>query len=229
MHKPTLAAVLLVVALSACSGDDDDDPTTRPTTEVSDPPSVTTEPVDPTDPTDSPTTTDPTTTTNTSTTTSTTVPTPTVEEQIAADYQLIYDGYWACLRAPLNCDLSWLVPGSESATGDEQHDAGPRRPRPLCRRGGSRLLRDRVDHRRPDGTTAEVVSCWSSDRRVVWPTRRRLTPSRPRQPGDPRQQHSRQRPSDVIGLRARGRSLASGDVRHVRRRQRDENQCAPEA
>ena len=45
---------------------------------------------------------------------------PTVEEQIAADYQLIYDGYWACLRAPLNCDTSWLVPESGSERCDEQ-------------------------------------------------------------------------------------------------------------
>ena len=124
-------------------------PTTLPRPRRRTPPSsVTTEPVDPTDPTDSPTTTDPTTTTNTSTTTSTTVPTPTVEEQIAADYQLIYDGYWACLRAPLNCDLSWLVSGERFGAGDDQHDAGARRSGSLRGRGGSRLLRDRVDHRR---------------------------------------------------------------------------------
>ena len=33
-----------------------------------------------------------------------------------------------------------------------------------------------------DGTTAEVVSCWSTDRRVVWPTRGRHRPVGPDNP-----------------------------------------------
>jgi len=160
MHKPTLAAVLLVVALCACSGDDDDVSDDPATTEVSDPPTVTTQPVDVTDATDSPTTTDPTTTTNTSMTTSTTVAAPTVEEQIATDYQLIYDGYWACLRAPLNCDMSWLVSGSGSeqamintmqALVDRGRYVGEEDP-------GYYVIESITVG--ADGTTAEVMSCW---------------------------------------------------------------------
>ena len=187
MHKPTLAAVLLVVALVACSGGDDDTSDDPATTEASTPPSsVTAEPVDPTEPTDSPTTTDPTTTTNTSTTTSTTVPTPTVEEQIAADYQLIYDGYWACLRAPLNCDTSWLVSGGGSeqalintmqALVDRGRYVGDEDP-------GYFVIESITVG--ADGTTAEVVSCWSSTAVLYGPP---VDPTRPVGPGqstDPR-------------------------------------------
>ena len=207
MHKPTLAAVLLVVALSACSGGDDDASDDPTTTDVSDPPPVTTEAVEPTDPTDSPTTTDPTTTTNTSTTTSTTVPTPTVEEQIAADYQLIYDGYWACLRAPLNCDLSWLVPGSGSeqamistmqALADRGRYVGEEDP-------GYYVIESITVG--ADGTTAEVVSCWSSTACLYGPPVDPSSPGRlrtiqPPSPTTPRaaaRQLDRLRSSTVAG------------------------------
>ena len=172
MHKPTLAAVLLVVALSACSGGDDDASDDPATTEASiPPPSVTTEPVTPTEPTASPTTTDPTTTTNTSTTTSTTVPTPTVEEQIAADYQLIYDGYWACLRAPLNCDTSWEVAGTASAMAMQATmQALADRGRYVGEEDPGYYVIESITVG-PDGTTAEVVSCWWSDRCAVRPAR----------------------------------------------------------
>ena len=122
---------------------------------------VTTEPVDPTDPTNSPTTTDPTTTTNTSTTTSTTVPNAdgrrTDRRRLPTDLRRLLG------LPPRTAELRHVVArvGQRFGAGDEQHDAGPRRSGPLCGRGGSRLFRDRVDHRSvPDGTTAEVVSCW---------------------------------------------------------------------
>jgi hypothetical protein len=160
MQKPTLAAAMLVAALCACSGDDaSDDPTTTDVT-VSTTVTPTTEAVDVTNPTQ-PATSAPTTTTTTSTTsTTTTVLPPTVEEQIAADYQLIYDGYWACLRAPLNCDTSGLVPDSESAIAiqatmqalfDRGRYVGEEDP-------GYYVIESITVS--PDGMTAEVVSCW---------------------------------------------------------------------
>jgi hypothetical protein len=160
MHKPTLAALVLVVALGACSDDDSSDPATT-AVPVSTPSRPTADPIAVTDPTDPPTTPAPaTTTTSTSTTTTTTVPPPTVEEQIAADYQLIYDGYWACLRAPLNCDMSWLVPGSGSeqamtttmqALVDRGRYVGEEDP-------GYYVIESTTVG--ADGLTAEVVSCW---------------------------------------------------------------------
>lgn len=176
MHKPMLAAVLLVVALGACSGDDDasDDPAT---TEVSDPPVTTTEAVDPTDPTDPPTTTATTTTTTISTTTSTTtVAAPTVEEQIAADYQLIYDGYWACLRAPLNCDVSWEVAGTDSALAMQATmQALADRGRYVGEEDPGYYVIESITVG-PDGTTAEVVSCWRLTGVLYGPP---VDPSRP--------------------------------------------------
>jgi hypothetical protein len=184
MHKPTLAAAVLVAALCACSGDDStDDPTT---TEVSEstPAPPTTEGVDITDPTQPPATAAPTTTaaTTTTTTTSTTLPPATVEEQIASDYQLIYDGYWACLRAPLNCDTSWLVPEHESALAmqatmqalfDRGRYVGDEDP-------GYYVIESITIG--PDGTTAEVVSCWSSTAILYGPP---VDPSRPVGPDNP--------------------------------------------
>ena len=208
--------------------------TTRPTTRPrprcrTAPASSTTEPVDATDPTDPPATTAPTTTTNTSTTTSTTVPPPTVEEQIAADYQLIYDGYWACLRAPLNCDMSWLVPGSGSEQAMTDHDAGARRSGPLCRRGGSRLLRDRVDHRRRRRHDSRGRVVLAVDRRAVRPTGRRLTA---------RSAPTTQPPSSTTHQGARGRPTSSCSSDRSLGRSRtptyydevaEANQCAPES
>ena len=161
MHKPTLAVVVLVAALWACSDDDSPDDATTTEAPVSTPAPSTTDDVDVTDPTQSPATVAPTTTTNTTTTTTTptTVPPPTVEEQIAADYQLIYDGYWACLRAPLNCDMSWLVAGSGGEEGmistmqalvDRGRYVGEEDP-------GYYVIEPITIG--PDGRTAEVVLC----------------------------------------------------------------------
>ena len=186
MHKPTLVALMLVAALCACSDDDASDETTTTDVSVSTPVTPTTEAIDVTDPTQPPVTAAPTTTststTTTSTTTSTTAPPPTVEEQIAADYQLRYDGYWACLRAPLNCDTSWLVPERESA---------------LAMQATMQALFDRgryVGEEDPgyyviesitvgtDATTAEVVSCWWSTAILYGPP---VDPSRPVGPDNP--------------------------------------------
>jgi hypothetical protein len=165
MTKPVTAVAALfalVVSLGACSGDDSSDAATiAPPASTS--ASPTSDPVDPTDPTQPPATDPPATvavsTTTTSSTTTTAAP-PSVEEQIAADYQLIYDGYWACLRAPLNCDTSWLVPGSGSddamnatmqALVDRGRYVGEEDP------GYFVIESITID---PDGTTAEVVTCW---------------------------------------------------------------------
>jgi hypothetical protein len=164
MGKHTRAAVVLIAALCACSGDDDDSSDGATTTDVSEsapettaPP--TTETVDVTDPTQPASTAAPT-TTSTPSTTSTTVPAPTVEEQIAADYQLIYDGYWACLRAPLNCDLSWLVPesGSEQAMLNTMQ-ALVDRGRYVGEEDPGYYVIESIAVG-ADGTTAEIVTCW---------------------------------------------------------------------
>ncbi|HWM22263.1 MAG TPA: hypothetical protein VNO51_21410, partial [Ilumatobacteraceae bacterium] len=158
MHKPTLAAMVLVVALSACSDDDATDATTSQVS-VSAPTPSTSEPVE-TEPTEPPTTSAPTTTTTTTTTSTPTVPPPTVEEQIAADYQLIYDGYWACLRAPLNCDTSWLVPGSGSEQAmTNTMQALVDRGRYVGEEDPGYFVIESITVA-PDGTTAEVMSCW---------------------------------------------------------------------
>jgi hypothetical protein len=226
MHKPTLAALALVVALGACSDDDSSDATT---TDVSTPTSVTssTDPVDVTDPTDPPSTSAPATTT-TSTSTTTTVPPPTVEEQIAADYQLIYDGYWACLRAPLNCDMSWLVPGS----GSEQ--AMTNTMQALVDRGryvgeedpGYYVIESITVG--ADGLTAEVVSCWWSTGVLYGPPVDDTRPVGPdnaatlvnNTPGSGRQR-------DELAQNADGRwQVATSETFD---NQANENQCAPES
>jgi hypothetical protein len=79
---------------------------------------------DPSPPTSSeqPTTTITTTTTPaTTTTTSTTLAAPTttvdmLRAEIETAYEVLYEGYWACLRAPESCDPNtFLAPGSGSA------------------------------------------------------------------------------------------------------------------
>ncbi|CAN5506322.1 hypothetical protein BH23ACT3_BH23ACT3_24170 [soil metagenome] len=58
------------------------------------------------------------TSTSTTSTTTTTLAAPTLDDleaEVAAAYDEFYEGYWACLRSPLDCDTSWLVEGSGSA------------------------------------------------------------------------------------------------------------------
>ena len=186
MHKPTLVALVLVAALYACSDDDASDDATTTDVSVSTPVTPTTEAIDVTDPTQPPVTAAPTTTststTTTSTTTSTTAPPPTVEEQIAADFELIYDGYWACLRAPLNCDTSWLVSGSGSeqamiatmqALSDRGRYVGEEDP-------GYYVIESITVG--ADGTTAEIVTCWRLTGVLYGPP---VDPSRPVGPDNP--------------------------------------------
>ncbi len=172
-----VASTLVVVALGlmACSGDDDGgappptDPPAAPTTT----PAPTTAPTTTTPTTTAATTTTPTTTPTTPTTTTTTSvaappptdpPEPTVadlEAEVAAAYDRIYDGYWACLRAPLDCDTSWLVEGSGSAEAMQATMQG------LADRDryvgddpvGYYVIED--IELNADGTEATVVSCWS--------------------------------------------------------------------
>ncbi|HEX4982984.1 MAG TPA: hypothetical protein VFV63_14855, partial [Ilumatobacteraceae bacterium] len=181
MRRSTLAAAVLVTTLCACSGDDSADDTTPTAVSDTSPAPSTTEGVGVTDPTQ-PVTPAPTTTSTTTTTTTTTLPPPTVEEQIAADYQLVYDGYWACLRAPLNCDTSWEMAGTESA---------------IAMQATMQALADRgryVGDEDPgyfviesitvgsDGMTADVVSCWRSTAILYGPP---VDDSRPVGPDNP--------------------------------------------
>lgn len=111
-RRGALLVASVIVVATGCSGDDGEGgagaATTSPTTTMTTTPAPTT-----TTTTTSTTTTAPTTTTSTTTT----VPEPTLEDleaEVAAAYQAIYDGYWECLRSPLDCDTSWLVEGSPS-------------------------------------------------------------------------------------------------------------------
>jgi hypothetical protein len=120
-----VTGALLCVALlvpAACSGDDTAGPPAETVVAAPAPTSPpTTLPIVPTTADSTTTTTMSTTSTTTSTpttTTTTTVAAPSLhdlEAEVAAAYDEIYEGYWACLRAPLQCDTSWLVEGSGSA------------------------------------------------------------------------------------------------------------------
>jgi len=183
MHKPTLAVVVLVAVLCACSDDDASDDATTTEASVSTPAPTTTDDVDVTDPTQPPATAAPaTTTTTTTTSTTSTLPPPTVEEQIAADYQLIYDGYWACLRAPLNCDMSWLVSGSGGEEGMiNTMQALVDRGRYVGEEDPGYYVIESVTIG-DDGATAEVVSCWRLTGVLYGPP---VDPSRPVGPDNP--------------------------------------------
>ena len=184
MRKTTLAVVVLVAALCACSDDDSSDDATTTEPSVSTPAPSTTEDIDVTDPTQPPATVATVTTSTSTTTTSTTTTSapPTVEEQIAADYQLIYDGYWACLRAPLNCDMSWLVSGSGGEEGmintmqalvDRGRYVGEEDP-------GYYVIESITVG--ADGRTADVVSCWRLTGVLYGPP---VDPTRPVGPDNP--------------------------------------------
>jgi hypothetical protein len=180
MHKPTLAAVVLVVALSACSDDDRTDASTSQVSVSTRTPS-TSDPVE-TDPTEPSATSASTTTATTTSTTSTTVAPLTVEEQIAAAFQVFYDGYWACLRAPLNCDLSWLVPDSESANAmNSTMQALFDRGRYVGEEDPGYYVVETITVG-ADGTTAEVVTCWWSTAILYGPP---VDDSRPVGPDNP--------------------------------------------
>jgi hypothetical protein len=183
MHKPMLAALVLVAALCGCSDDDASDDATTTDVAVSMPVTSATQASDVTDPTQPPVTAAPTaTSTSTTTTTSTTVPTPSIEEQIASDYQLIYDGYWACLRAPLNCDVSWLVSGSGSAeTLQATMQALFDRGRYVGEEDPGYYVMESITVGL-DGITAETVSCWRSTAILYGPP---VDPSRPVGPDNP--------------------------------------------
>ena len=166
------ALVLLPIALAACSGAQQADVTARFRVTPS---SVTGPPEAPVTSSTAPSTTSTTATTSSPTTTvsfmTTTVAPPTttvvmtatsVEDELRLAYQRAYDGYWACLRTPLDCDTSWQVDGGPSAVamhGTMQALADRDRfvgPDPL---GYFVIEHIAVD---PSGDRAEVTACWWS-------------------------------------------------------------------
>jgi hypothetical protein len=171
MSVPVAAAlVLLPVALAACSAEQLADVTApsrdtlAPMTTVVEVPttSATVAATVASTTTATPTTSASTTTTIAPTTTAGVTATTSVEDELRLAYQRAYDGYWACLRAPLNCDTSWLVEGGPSA---------------VAMQGTMQALADRARFVGPDdvgyfviehiavdpsGERAEVTACWWS-------------------------------------------------------------------
>lgn len=83
-----------------------------------------------------------------------------VEAEVIAIAERAYDGYWECLRAPLDCDVSWMHEGSPT------YEAMHHTMTLLHERGryvgdedvGYQVIESiEID---PSGTSAEVVTCW---------------------------------------------------------------------
>lgn len=199
MRRPWLrgaAGVLVCAALltAGCSGSgaDQDDPAaaegttpTEPTdttavmtTTTTQPPTTTMVPP-PTTSTVAPTT------TSTSTSTSTTLAEPSVEEleaEIAAAYEDVYWGYWACLRSPLDCDVSWLEPDSGSYSAMfATMEALAERDRFVGDDDVGYYVIESIELS-DDRTEATVVTCWWSTA-VLYTTP--ADPGRPAGPDNP--------------------------------------------
>jgi hypothetical protein len=170
MWRARLAASTVALAsLTACVGDDTTaDVTAAPTSTIE---STTTT---------SPSTAPPTTTPTTDTTPPPSAPTIPLDDQIRAAYDERYHGYWACLRAPLECDTSYVLEGSGSATALQDTMQG------LADRG--RFVGDDdvgyyvIESITVNGDKATVTACW-------WSTAVLYTgpadPSRPIGPDNP--------------------------------------------
>jgi hypothetical protein len=103
----------------------------------------------------------------TSTSTSTTEPAPTttvdpVRAEIEAAYEVLYQGYWACLRSPDGCDTSYLVADGPSAQGlaSTLSDMRDRDLRVGDDPVGYYVIEEITIG--ADATTADVVACWWS-------------------------------------------------------------------
>jgi hypothetical protein len=171
MWRARLAASTVALAsLTACVGDDTTaDVTAAPTSTIESTTSITT-----------PSTAPPTTTPTTDTTPPPSAPTIPLDDQIRAAYDERYHGYWACLRAPLECDTSYVLEGSGSATALQDTMQG------LADRG--RFVGDDdvgyyvIESITVNGDKATVTACW-------WSTAVLYTgpadPSRPIGPDNP--------------------------------------------
>jgi hypothetical protein len=84
-----------------------------------------------------------------------------VEVELRTAYQRVFDGYWACLRAPSSCDMSWLAEGSRAAvTMQGTLQALIDRDRFVGRDDVGTFV---VEHVSVDaaGDRAEVTACWT--------------------------------------------------------------------
>jgi hypothetical protein len=153
MRRVRLAALAFaLVALVACADDTTTaETTTTPASAVPEPGSTTTSTTAP------PTTAVAAGAITTDASTSTTIP---VEDEVRAAYDERYHGYWACLRAPLACDTSYVLEGSGSAEALQVTMQG------LADRG--RFVGDDdvgyyvIESINVDGDQATVTACWWS-------------------------------------------------------------------
>ncbi|TVR28350.1 MAG: hypothetical protein EA389_00605 [Ilumatobacter sp.] len=132
------------------------------------------------------------TTTSTTSTTSTVAATTTtteaersieeLEAEVAAAYELVYEGYWECLRSPLDCDTSWLVEGSGSAVAMQNTMQGlADRDRYVGDDPVGYFVIESIEFN-DDQTEATVVTCWWSTA-VLYTTP--VDPTRPPGPDNP--------------------------------------------
>ena len=132
------------------------------------------------------------TTTSTTSTTSTVAATTTtteaersieeLEAEVAAAYELVYEGYWECLRSPLDCDTSWLVEGSGSAVAMQNTMQGlADRDRYVGDDPVGYFVIESIEFN-DDQTEATVVTCWALTA-VLYTTP--ADPSRPAGPDNP--------------------------------------------
>lgn len=191
--RPALPRVVAMMACgvllaSGCSGDDGSSVAAtgesvvamEATTTVA---PTTTAPVTTT--TAAPATTTSTTTTVSTTTTSTSLPEPSLDDleaEIAAAYEEVYWGYWACLRTPTDCDVSWLEPDSGPYQAMwSTMEALAERDRFVGDDDVGYYVIESIEFS-DDRTEATVVTCWWSTA-VLYTTP--ADPSRPAGPDNP--------------------------------------------
>lgn len=105
-----------------------------------------------------------------------------IEAEIAAAYDEVYWGYWACLRSPLDCDVSWLAPDSGSSRAMQATmEALAERDRFVGDEDVGYYVIESIEIA-DNGVEATVVTCW-------WSTAVLYTspadPSRPAGPDNP--------------------------------------------
>jgi len=105
-----------------------------------------------------------------------------LEAEVAAAYELVYEGYWECLRSPLDCDTSWLVEGSGSAVAMQNTMQGlADRDRYVGDDPVGYFVIESIEFN-DDQTEATVVTCWWSTA-VLYTTP--VDPTRPPGPDNP--------------------------------------------
>lgn len=179
-----ITAVAIALGLVGCSGGSDATASPDPTDVTTTAAPTTTTPTLTTPATESvpPSTTMPEPTTTLSVNTTAAVTTPlTPEDQVREAYQGIYDGYWACLRAPLACDTSWLLEGSPSAAAmTNTMQALVDRDRYVGDDDVGYYVIESIEFL--DDATAEVTACWWSTAVLYGAP---IDPDRPAGPDNP--------------------------------------------